>query len=462
MAKSKTSKEIKITCDCAENYHIDEFINLQGELKSMSDESYGLLKNSIMRFGFRFPIFYVLLDSKKYILDGHGRLYAIKKMVSDGFTFGKDNKLPAVRISAKDRKEAKEVLLAMNSKYGEMTTEGLHDFLEIDGISFDDISDFFKPSDFSIEDFKETISNIPELNPEIDDGEGEKVFDDEDSDGDDEEIPEVINPVIKKGDIIKLGKHRLMCGNSQDGLDIALLFDGNKANCMFTDPPYNYVGKNKLLTGTTTNAIKELKEQEWDEEFNPDKFLDLAKEFLQKDCTMYICTSHHLAGQIWEWMGKWADYHGYCVWSKINPMPSMMKRHWTWDSELVCYATKGKHTFNFPEEGHAPSTWRLNKSQRNEYHPTQKPVNVPTHAILHSTNKSDIVVDFFGGSGSTMLACEAHDRVCYMMEISEKYAQVTIERYVKYTGNSKIIINGKKVDWFDYKSSMELQWQRSQ
>jgi len=455
-------QKIEIKCNCVENYHIDDFIELQGMLKTMSSESYEMLKNSIIRFGFRFPIFYVLLEKKKYVLDGHGRLFAIKRMIADGFVFGDDNKLPAVRIDASSRKEAKEILLALNSKYGEMTTHGLRDFLDDVGINIADVEHFFKPTEFTIEEFNEDFTAPETVEDFVSTGTEENSTDEEDTDTEEnaEKIPEVKIPVMAKGDIIKLGQHRLMCGNSQDGLDVSLLMDGEKISMVFTDPPYNYAEKNKLVGSDTSKAMQGLKDAKWDVGFDANLFLNVAKEFFKPDITIYVCTSHHLAPQIWEWMSKWADFYSYCVFSKINPMPSLMKRHWTWDSELVCYATKGKHTFNFPEEGHAPSTWRMNKSQCNDLHPTQKPIHVPAHAVLHSSKEGDIVVDFFGGSGSTLIACHQNKRICYTMEISEVYCQVIIERYVSAVGSSKININGKDIDWYEYKASKELLWQK--
>ena len=459
-------KDIPITCQGAEYVPIEEFNNLQGMLKELDEDAYERLKHSILKYGFRFPVFYANIKGKKYIIDAHQRLNAVKRLISEGYTIGD---IPCNRIDAKDRKEAKEVLLALNAKYGTMTTGGLDEFLKSDNLQLPEIEKFFLPSEFTIEEFHKVYLPDEMEMPDIempgsvrssDDSSDEdynpskdEEFNDEDQE--DEAVIEVVNPVIKKGDVIQLGKHRLMCGSSQDREAVTLLMGDEKADMMFTDPPYNYVGKNKLLTGTTTNAMKVLKDEKWDEEFVASLFLDIAKDFLKPDTTMYICTSHHLAGEIWAWLAGWADYHGYCTYSKINPMPSMMKRHWTWDSEIVCYGTKGKHTFNFPDEGHAPSTWRLNKNSKNNLHPTQKPINVPAHAILHSSKPEDIIVDFFGGSGSTLMACEIHNRKCRIMEIAPNYAQVIVERYVTTTSNSKITINGKKVDWYEYKTKNE-------
>jgi DNA modification methylase len=125
-------------------------------------------------------------------------------------------------------------------------------------------------------------------------------------------------------------------------------------------------------------------------------------------------------------------------------MPSLAKRHWTWNTELVCYATKGKHVFNFPEEGHALSTWTINKQNGDSGHPTEKPVAVPEHAILHSSTKGQTVLDLFGGSGSTLIACEKTGRACRMMELSPHYVDVIVRRWQEFTGQEAMLEDGGK------------------
>jgi DNA modification methylase len=146
-----------------------------------------------------------------------------------------------------------------------------------------------------------------------------------------------------------------------------------------------------------------------------------------KDATVYVCTSHHLANVIWTWMAEWAAHHSWCVWNKPNPMPSLMKRHWTWNAELVAYATRGRHTFNFPDGEHALSVWTFTKHKDTD-HPTEKPVEVPAHAIAHSSLQGDRILDPFLGSGTTMVAAEQLGRICYGIEIEPKYVAVILQR----------------------------------
>jgi DNA modification methylase len=138
-------------------------------------------------------------------------------------------------------------------------------------------------------------------------------------------------------------------------------------------------------------------------------------------------------------MKQWSSHNSWCVWSKPNPMPSLMKRHWTWNAELICYATRGRHTFNFPAEGHALSVWEINKVNGKSGHPTEKPVAVPAHAISHSSSPGHLVVDLFLGSGTTLIAAEQLGRKCYGMEISSQYVDVICNRWAKLTNESPVL-----------------------
>lgn len=217
--------------------------------------------------------------------------------------------------------------------------------------------------------------------------------------------------------------------------------DGAKADMVFTDPPYNIASDSKNFASDVSKAMKDLSESEWDKNFDINEVLNNIYMALSENTTVYICTSHFLASEIWSWMKEWADHYSYCVWSKPNPMPSLAKRHWTWNTELICYATRGKHTFNFPKEGHALSTWTINKRNGNTGHPTEKPVEVPVMGISHSSKQGDIVLDLFGGSGSTLIACEQLKRKCFMCELDPHYCDVIIQRWENLTGQKAVLIN---------------------
>jgi DNA modification methylase len=264
---------------------------------------------------------------------------------------------------------------------------------------------------------------LPDYNMDVD------AFEDE------ETIPETPKEAITKpGDIWILGEHRLMCGDSTKIDNVEILMNNKKADLVFTDPPYNLVEKNKLIAKNVHKSINRLNNSGWDKEFKILPVLDIIQNFTNKDCSVYIFTSNHLAGEIWLHFRSWADHYNWCVWSKTNPMPSLTKRHWTWSGELICYATKGKHVFNFPKEGNAYSIWEFGINTKDRGHPTAKPIEVCLHGILHSSNENQLILDLFGGSGSTLIACEKSKRKCLMMEIDPIYCDVIIARWEKLTG----------------------------
>ena len=210
---------------------------------------------------------------------------------------------------------------------------------------------------------------------------------------------------------------------------------------VFTDPPYNIASDSKNYAADCSKAMKNLSDSEWDKGFDISKLFPVLYDCLSENVTVYICTSHFLASEIWKWMREWAEHHSYCIWSKPNPMPSLSKRHWTWNSEIICYATRGKHVFNFPAEGHALSVWTINKENGKTGHPTEKPIAVPAMAISHSSKENNIVLDLFGGSGSTLIACEQLERNCYSMELDPKYVDVIIKRWENLTGKKAVLLN---------------------
>ncbi len=226
-------------------------------------------------------------------------------------------------------------------------------------------------------------------------------------------------------------EHRVLCGDSTKAEDVGRLMGGKKAAMVFTDPPYNCsdVMETGFYAGCNSPAMKSLAASDWDQGFDIDAFLAVLTEHKPADGTVYICTSHMLAPAVWGWMSSTrSSHHSYCVWTKPNPMPSMAKRHPTWATELICYATYGKHVFNFPEEGHEFNWWNIASVAKAEFHTTQKPIAIPAKAIGLSSNLGQLVLDPFLGSGTTLIAAEQLGRVCYGCEISPAYVAVILQR----------------------------------
>ena len=363
------------------------------------------LKASIQEFGFLTPC---LIDRNYNIIAGHGRVMAARELGMET--------VPCVFIEGLTDTQRRAYILADNrlGELGEWDMDAVNvELLELDEMDFD----------VSLTGFE--LFDEPD-EPEI-------VED---------ETPEEVETRCKLGDVWKLGGHRLICGDSTDIAVIDRLMDGVKADMVFTDPPYNIASDSKNFASDVSKAMKTLSGSDWDKNFDIREVLDNILVSISENATVYVCTSHFLASDIWAWMKEWADHYSYCVWSKPNPMPSLSKRHWTWNTELVCYATRGKHTFNFPKEGHALSTWTINKKNGNTGHPTEKPVEVPAMAISHSSKQNDVVLDLFGGSGSTLIACEQLNRKCFMCELDPHYCDVIINRWETFTGREAVLING--------------------
>jgi len=228
-------------------------------------------------------------------------------------------------------------------------------------------------------------------------------------------------------------EHRLICGDCTDAAVVERAMGGEKADMVFTDPPYNLAGEAPLIAA---NAIRDsygaLKDSEWDRGFIVGPFLSALP--LADSYSIYICTSQFLAGGVWAWMANNSDFHNVVVWCKDNPMPSLSKRHWTWGTELIAYATKGKHVFNFPPTGHALNWWQIKGKAHLTEHPTEKPVEIPTRAIAHSSDAGAFVFDGFSGSGTTIIAAENLSRQCRAVELSPGYVAVALQRYVDAFG----------------------------
>lgn len=245
-------------------------------------------------------------------------------------------------------------------------------------------------------------------------------------------------PQAKRGDVFELaGGHRVMCGEAADVADIRKLCNGVKIQVLCTDPPYNVGSEDSGFAADVSKSHLELMAAEWDRDFDPGRIFPLILDFMADDCTVYIFTQHHLFGWYVEWMKMWSDHSSYCMWAKPDPMPSLSKRHWTWDGELIAYATRGKHTFNFPDGEHAPSTWRISKSVENRIHPTQKPVEVFQHPLRHSALPGFVCADFFAGSGSSLIAGDRLGMKMLLMERDPARVDLLLARWNAYVATKK-------------------------
>jgi len=391
---------------------IDSLKPWENNPRTHSPDQIKQIRRSIREFGFTNPL---LIDEGGLVIAGHGRVEAAKR---EGLT-----ELPAIELQGLSEAQKRALVIADNQI---ATNAGWDENLlrlELDTLKDDKF-------DLSIVGFTdEELAKL--LADPLEEGL---------NDPDDTPEPPV-DPVTVLGDVWLLGNHRVMCGDSTSIDAVDSLMAGAKADMVFTDPPYNIASENKGVAANVSLSHKKLMASEWDKDFSFSEVQGCLLSAIAENATVYVCTSHHLAGSIWEWMKDWASHTSWCSWSKPNPMPSLMKRHWTWNAELICYATRGKHVFNFPKEGHALSTWEIPKVNGKSGHPTEKPISVPERAITHSSKSGHIVLDLFGGSGSTLITCEKTGRKARLMELDPKYCDVIVQRWQDFTGKQATLEN---------------------
>lgn len=266
---------------------------------------------SIRVFGFDDPI--GVWSEENIIVEGHGRLLAAKKL---GMAT-----VPCIRLDHLTDEQRRAYALAHNK-----TAEN---------------------SEWDFDILPEELESIVDIDMRQF---GFDINFDEEQEIVEDEVPEVPEePICKVGDLWQLGRHRLICGDSTDKADVARLMNGEKADMVFTDPPYNIASDSRNYAADCSTSMKRLKNSEWDKNFNIKPALENLSDFSKKDAVAYICTSQFLIQNIWDWADQFYDFNSYIVWCKPNPMPSLSKRHWTFATELIVYATRGKHKCNFPK-----------------------------------------------------------------------------------------------------------------
>lgn len=429
------SKNIKIKCKGSEFVSINELRDLQGNLKTVEKEAYERMKKSLVKYDFRFPVFFVELDNIKYILDGHGRVGSMRKMTKEGYTFGSNNTLPAVKIEASDRKEAKEILLALNSRFGKMDMDSFYEFVHEDGFEIDtkEMFEIFNPTDFNMQSYMDGYEVDIELN-DIEIEEPKEKIETE------VEVPK--KAIIKLGDLIELGNHRLLCGDSESEEDIKKLMNNKIANHVITDPPYGikYQSSHRKQSNKS-ETFEEIK----NDDIILEKWMALAKKY-SSGWIMYWVGWQNLTDWIDVSSKYFGSYTNIMVWRKTWGMGDITGSFKNGEMGLI-YNMGAKL-----KDGKRPScifdgTMNLAGLQ----HSNQKPVSLFIDMLDGLPEGS--ILDLFGGSGSNLLACERVERACFMMELTPSNVQLIIERYIAETDNNIITLNGEEIDWLKYKES---------
>ena len=380
-----------------EQLKVGDLIPYVNNSRTHSDEQVMQVASSIKEFGFTNPI---LIDDDGGIIAGHGRLMAAKKLGLD--------EVPCIRLGHLSEAQRKAYViadnqLALNSGWDldalklEMDRLGELDF-DIELLGFDD--DFL--ASLMIEEPGEGLT-------------------------DEDAVPEPPEtPTTVEGDVWVLGNHRLMCGDSTSIDAVDKLMDGKMADMVNTDPPYGVSYQSNMRT----------KSDQFDVIANDDVFLDIAPVIAA--CStgwVFVWTS-------WKVITTWIDmFEGFgyptnqVIWSKGGGGIGDLKKTFSSDYETALVWHRGAELTG----KRIGSVWKVDKDGASTYmHPTQKPVALPEEAIDKTTRQGDLVLDFFGGSGSTLIACEKTNRVSYNMELDPKYCDVIIKRWQEFTGKQAI------------------------
>lgn len=361
---------------------------------------------SLSEFGQQKPI---VVDSNHCVIAGNGTLAAAKIL---GWS-----QIAVTRTSLSDENARRAYALADN-KTAELASWDLSILSE----TLSSLSQFDNLITATGFDEKE-IESLINL------GASKEETAEESSDEEKERGPSLTEP----GDLWILGNHRLLCADSSDIASVEKILDGQFADLILTDPPYNVGEEAECMAAPNRKSHKALKDSSWDRGFSFDDFHDTFARAASKNASIYVFTSWSLFGSIYEWVQDNYEKVSACVWSKPNPMPSLMKRNWVSGCELVVFGANGKHTFNYPEQGNAHNVWSF-AAKGDPIHPTSKPVPLLEHILTHSSNVGDLVFDPFGGSGSTLIACELLQRRARLIELDPGYCDRIVERWEIETG----------------------------
>ena len=373
------------------NRNLAELTPYAGNAKKHDSTQIANVAESIRQFGFVQPI---VIDRDGVIVIGHCRALAAEKLGM--------KEVPCVCVDDLTPEQV-NALRIVDNKSNE--SEWDLDILP-DELADLDLSDF--DFDFGIEDEEEETEIVEDEVPEVD---------------------EDAEPIAKLGDIWQLGRHRLMCGDSTDKATVELLMDGKKADMVFTDPPYGYEYQSNMRT----------KSKKFDVLKNDDKILDFMPAIKGVvNGFVFICTTWKVLDKWLPLFAKYYDLTNMIIWDKGGGGIGDLEHTFLTDFEIIlCSNNSAKITGK-----RIGCVWSISKDNANDYvHATQKPVKLSATAIENTTNGNDIVLDVFGGSGSTLIACEQLDRTCYMMELDPKYCDVIIKRWETFTGEKAVLIN---------------------
>ncbi len=365
------------------------------------DPAYEKIKRSLNDFGYVDPVIWNEVTGN--IVGGHQRYKVLK---AEGLA-----EIDCVVVHIENPQDEKALNIALNQAVGEWEPVALADLIsdlqlngyDVGATGFDaaEIDDLFS----RVHD-----KNVKDDNCEID--------------------PNAITPFVRPGDVWALGRHRMVCGDSTNADDVALLMEGVKANLVVTDPPYNVSYESadgKSIQNDSQSDVQFF-------EFLLAAFKNMATHMAEGG-SVYIFHAD-TEGLNFRRAFREAGFHisGVCVWVKNSLVMGRSPYQWQHEPVLFGWLPNGKHRW-FSDRKQT-TVWNFDRPKSSALHPTMNPIPLLAYPIKNSSAPNGVVLDLFGGSGSTLIACEQTDRICRTMELDPKYASVICQRFADSVGDT--------------------------
>ena len=400
-------KEIK---DMIETVGIDTIFTNKDNPRILKDDKFKKLVRSVKEFPQMLQIRPIVVNAENIVLGGNMRLEACKKAGLKEVTIIKADNLT--------EEQQKEFIIKDNVGFGEW--------------DWDMIS-----NEWDVEQVEEWGLDLP-------------LFDDLEvleAEEDEFDVPEDgIETDIVEGDLFEIGEHRLLCGSSTDSDQVERLMNGKKANMVFTDPPYgvSYTGGHNKKQRKGIIA----------DELQGEDLSTLFEDSINNAC---IFSESNAPFYIWYAGGKSLEtYQGLSntpiqvraviCWYKVQSGSGAFMSQYIPNYEPCIYGHKEGESIQWFGATDEKTVWEFPKDKQNDFHPTQKPIDVVSRALNNSSSKGQIIYDAFAGSGSTMVASENLKRICYEMELDPKYCQVIVNRMLKLDPTLEVKLNGEKYE----------------
>ena len=401
---------------------LDKLVPYQNNARTHSPEQINKLRSSLREFGFINP---VIIDRNYGIIAGHGRAIAARE---EGI-----KEVPCVFADHLTEAQKKAYIIADNRMALDAGWDEALLRVEIEALQADAF-------DLALTGFDEK-----ELSKLFDDG---KEAEDDDFDVD----AELQKPTVTKpGDVWTLGRHRLVCGDSTKLETYETLMGGRKANLVVTDPPYNV-----NYEGTAGKIKNDNMASEKFYDFLFDAFSCMEK-VMADDASIYVFHAD-TEGLNFRRAFDAAGFYlsGCCIWKKPSLVLGRSPYQWQHEPCLFGWKKKGKHQWYSDRK--QTTVWEFEKTKKNTDHPTMKPIPLLAYAITNSSMSNTLVLDPFGGSGSTLIACEQTDRSCATIELDEKFCDVIVNRYIELVGTAEkvsVLRNGQTFSYEEVTNGTE-------